>query len=62
MPDDTEILLQEVAILRQEIAQIRAMFEKSDESLRTFNTALLQLLDALMVSIRAIEARLPPLN
>jgi hypothetical protein len=62
MLDDTEILLQEVAILRQEIAQIRAMFEKSDESLRTFNTALLQLLDALTVSIRAIEARLPPLN
>jgi hypothetical protein len=62
MPDDTEIVLQEVAILRQEIAQIRAMFEKSDESLRTFNTALLQLLDALTVSIRAIEARLPPLN
>jgi prefoldin subunit 5 len=62
MPDDTEILLQEVAILRQEIAQIRAMFEKLDESLRTFNTALLQLLDALTVSIRAIEARLPPLN
>jgi hypothetical protein len=62
MPDDIEILLQEVAILRQEIAQIRAMFEKSDESLRIFNTALLQLLDALTVSIRAIEARLPPLN
>jgi hypothetical protein len=62
MLDDTEILLQEVAILRQEIAQIRAMFEKSDESLRTFNTALLQLLDALTVSIRGIEARLPPLN
>jgi cell division septum initiation protein DivIVA len=62
MPDDIEILLQEVAILRQEIAQIRAMVEKSDESLRSFNTALLQLLDALMVSMRAIEARLPPLN
>jgi hypothetical protein len=62
MPDDTEILLQEVAILRQEIAQIRAMVEKSDESLRNFNMALLQLLEALMVSMRAIEARLPPLN
>jgi hypothetical protein len=62
MPDDIEILLQEVAILRQEIAQVRAMVEKSDESLRSFNTALLQLLDALMGSMRAIEARLPPLN
>ena len=59
MPDQIEILLQEVAILRREIAYLHRMLEKSDESLRNLNVTLLEGLDALVVLIRGLEARLP---
>jgi hypothetical protein len=61
MPDQTEILLQEVAILRQEIALLHTMLETSCESLQNLNVAFLKRLDVLTVMVRDIQTRLPPL-
>jgi hypothetical protein len=52
MPDETEILLQEIAILRGEVAQLLTMLERTDESVRNLNATLLERLDALMVLVR----------
>jgi hypothetical protein len=59
MPDETEILLQEIAILRGEVAQLLTMLERTDESVRNLNATLLERLDALVVLVRGLEARLP---
>jgi hypothetical protein len=59
MPDETEILLQEIAILRGEVAQLLTMLERTDESVRNLNAILLERLDALVVLVRGLEARLP---
>jgi hypothetical protein len=59
MPDETEILLQEIAILRGEVAQLLTMLERMDESFRNLNATLLERLDALVVLVRGLEARLP---
>jgi hypothetical protein len=43
MPQDQiEILMQEVAILRGEIAQLHTMLEQMDESVRHLNVTLLE--------------------
>jgi hypothetical protein len=60
MLDQMEILLQEIAILRQEIARLYGLLEETSESLRSLNLAFLQRTDALVVSMREIMARLPP--
>jgi hypothetical protein len=59
MPDQTEILLQEVAILREEVAYMRTILEKSDESVRHLSVTLLERLNDLVLFMQKIEARLP---
>jgi hypothetical protein len=61
MPDQTEILLQEIAILRQEIAHLHTVLETANDSIHNLNVAFLKGLDALTVMIRDIQVRLPPL-
>ena len=61
MPDQNEILLQEVAILRQEIAHLQSLIEKANESIDSLNLAFLKRLDALALLVRDIQARIPPL-
>jgi hypothetical protein len=62
MLDQTEILLQEIAILRQEIAHLHTVLETSNESIQKLNLALLKGLDALTLMVRDIQGRLPPLT
>jgi hypothetical protein len=59
MPDQTDILLQEVAILREEVAYMHTMLEKSDESVRNLSVTLLERLNTLVLLMQKIEARLP---
>jgi hypothetical protein len=59
MPDQMEILLQEVAILREEVAYMRTILEKSDESVRNLSVTLLERLNDLVLFMQKIEARLP---
>jgi hypothetical protein len=59
MPDETEILLQEIAILRGEVAQLLTMLERTDESVRNLNVTLLERLSALVACVQKLEARLP---
>jgi hypothetical protein len=61
MPDQTEILLQEVAILRGEVAILHTMLENSDESIRNLSTMFLERLNNLVLLMQRIEARLPVL-
>jgi predicted nuclease with TOPRIM domain len=61
MPEQMEIVLAEMAILRQEIAQIQAMITTGEESLRSVTTALLERMEKLSDSVRDLEKRLPPL-
>jgi septation ring formation regulator EzrA len=62
MPDQIEILLGEVAILRQEIAQLHAMLTKAEENFRSVTTALLERMEKLSDAVRELEKRLPPLT
>ncbi len=57
MPDDTEILLQEVAVLRGELADLRTTPERAQESIRNDVALILERLDTLTV---LIETRIPP--
>jgi hypothetical protein len=59
MPDQMEILLQEIAILRGEVAQLHTMLEHADESVRNLNVTLLERVNALADLIQRLEARLP---
>jgi hypothetical protein len=59
MPDQIEILLQEIAILRGEVAQLHTMVEHADESVRNLNVTLLERMNALADLIEKLEARLP---
>jgi hypothetical protein len=61
MPDDHEILLGEIAILRQEIAHLQAQLEQTTEALHSLNIGLLQKLDVLSEMLLAIQSRLGPL-
>jgi hypothetical protein len=61
MPDDHEILLAEIAILRQEIAHLQAQLEQTTEALHSLNIGLLQKLDVLSEMLLAIQSRLGPL-
>jgi hypothetical protein len=47
MPDESEILLQEIAILRQEIADVRGALDNLDQLVRALNVPLLQCVDQL---------------
>ncbi len=57
MPDDTEILLQEVAVLRGELADLRTTLERAQESIRNDVALILERLDTLTV---LIETRILP--
>jgi hypothetical protein len=59
MPDQTEILLQEIAILRGEVAHLLTMVERTEVSVRNLNVTLLERLSALVVWVQKLEARLP---
>ncbi len=60
MPDDSEILLEEIAILRQEIADIRGTLENVDQLVRSLNVTLLQCVEQLTILTQKIG--LPPLT
>jgi hypothetical protein len=47
MPDDSEILLQEIAIVRQEIADVRGALENLDQLVRELNVTLMQCVEQL---------------
>jgi hypothetical protein len=59
MPDDSEILLQEIAILRQEIADMRGALENLDELVRALNVTLLRCADQLTT---LTQKMLPPFS
>ena len=59
MPDQIEILLQEIAILRGEGAHLHRMIEQADESVRNLNVTLLERMGALVVLVQKLDARLP---
>ncbi len=61
MPDQTELLLQEVAVLRRELAGVLAALEKTQQSFRRDAALILERLEALTTLVNAMEARLPPL-
>ena len=61
MPDQNEILLNEIAVLRGEVAHLHTMVEQADESLRNLNLTLLERINALMGLIQKLELRLPAL-
>lgn len=47
MPDESEVLLQEIAILRQEIADMRGALDNLDQLVRALNVTLLHCVDQL---------------
>jgi hypothetical protein len=61
MPDQIEIMLQEIAILRGEVAYLHTVLEKSDESLRNLSVTLFERLNTLVDLVQKLEARLPSL-
>jgi hypothetical protein len=60
MPDDSEILLEEIAILRQEIADVRGTLENVDQLVRNLNVTLLQCVEQLTILTQKMG--LPPLT
>jgi len=60
--DRIEILLQECAILRREIAHILGTLDNLRESSEVANAAVLERMEAMLSMIRSIEMRLPPLS
>ena len=61
MPEQIEILLTEMAVIRQEIAQIQATLTKAEENFRSMTTALLERMEKLSDAVEELERRLPPL-
>jgi hypothetical protein len=59
VPDQIEILLQEIAILRGEVAHLHRMIEQTDESVRNLNVTLLERINALVMLMQKLEALLP---
>jgi hypothetical protein len=57
MQDQIEILLSEIAIVRQEIAQLHSQLEEANESLRALNIALLRHMETTAIAIRELQAR-----
>jgi len=49
MPDNSEILLEEIAILRQELADVRGTLESLDLLVRSVNVTLIQCVDQLTI-------------
>jgi hypothetical protein len=60
MTDESEILLEEIAILRQEIADVRGTLENVDQLVRNLNVTLLQCVEQLTILTQKIG--LPPLT
>jgi hypothetical protein len=60
MSDHSEIVLEEIAILRQEIADVRGTLENLQQLVRSFNVTLLQCAEQLTVLTHKIG--LPPLT
>jgi len=60
MPNDNEIVLEEIAVLRREIADLRGALENLDELVRAVSVTLLQCVDQLTVLTQKIG--LPPLT
>jgi hypothetical protein len=61
LPDQIEILLEEVAILRAEVAHLHSIIEQTDESVRHLNVTVLERMNTLIVLMQQLEGRLPPL-
>jgi hypothetical protein len=61
MPDQdySEILLQEIAIVRQEIADVRGALENLDQLVQTLNVTLLQSVEQVTNLTQRIESCLP---
>ena len=62
MPDRVEIILQEIAILRGEVAHLHTMLEQANESLRDLNVTLLKRISDVAELIHRLEARLPTVS
>jgi hypothetical protein len=62
MPDQSEILLQEIAILRREVANVRGALENLDQLIRGLNVTLVKCVDQLAGLSRSMESRLPPIS
>jgi hypothetical protein len=60
MPDHDEILLEEIAILRREIADMRGVLENLDRLVRGVNLTLLQCAEQLTILMQ--RSGLPPLS
>jgi hypothetical protein len=59
VPDESEVLLQEIAILRREVADMRGALDNLDQLVHALNVTLLQCVDQLTVLTQRI---LPPAN
>ena len=58
MPDDSEILLQEIAILRQEIADMRGALENLDQLVRGLGPTLQECVDQLTTLTQKVRSPL----
>jgi hypothetical protein len=58
MPDDSEILLQEIAILRQEIADMRGALENLDQLVRGLSATLQECVDQLTTLTQKVRSPL----
>jgi hypothetical protein len=54
MPDNDEILLEEIAVVRQEIADVRGALENLDQLVRGLNETLLQCVNQLTILTQKI--------
>lgn len=61
MPEQFEMLLEEIAILRNDVAQIQAALARSEETFRSTQAALLERLVTLTELVMSIEKKLPTL-
>ena len=62
MPDNSEILMQEIAILRQEVADVRGALGNFEQLIRSLNVTLLKCVDQLTSLTESMESRLPPIS
>jgi len=62
MTDRIEIVLQEIAILRGEVAHLHTMLEQANESLRDLNVTFLKRISDVAELIHKLEAQLPTVS
>ena len=62
MTDRIEIVLQEIAILRGEVAHLHTILEQANESLRDLNVTLLKRMGDVADLIQKLEAQLPTVS